>query len=88
MTPSAKSERMLDGEFVVEILDYGKLKLFVDSGRVGCELTDEKAHLALKRLDATRLLLGPAAPVATADLAPIPRSWLPLPMSWNTLDSI
>ena len=88
MRMKAKSEKMLDGEFVVEILGYGKLKLFVDGDRVGCELTDEKAHLTLDRLEATRLLLGPAAPIATADLAPIPRSWLPLPMSWNTLDSI
>ena len=88
MRMKSKSEKMLDGELVVEIADYGKLKLFVDGEKVGCELTDEKAQLTLDRLEATRLLLGPSAPIAVADLPPIPRSWLPLPMSWNTLDSI
>jgi predicted acetyltransferase len=88
MRMKAKSEKMLEGELVIEIADYGRLKLFADGEGAGCRMTDEKADIFLDRLEATRLLLGPAAPVATADLAPIPRSWLPLPMSWNTLDSI
>lgn len=88
MRAKAKSEKLIDGDFVVEIEGYGKLRLFVCGENAGCEPTDKQAELTIDGRMATRLLLGPAMPAVVADIPPIPRSWLPLHMSWNTLDSI
>ena len=84
----SRETRLLDGEWVLCIEGYGNLCLFVRNGAGGCEKTDSKAEITLTSLAASRLLFGPECPIAVADLPPVPRSWLPLPFSWGTLDAI
>ena len=88
MRVRAKTGAMLDGELALGIEGYGCIRLFVRDGVAGCEMTDGAPEITLDRLSAARLLFGPADPISVADLPPIPRSWLPLPFSWGTLDAI
>ena len=77
---------MLHGSAVIEIEGYGKLELYVNGDGAGCRRTDKDADITLDRAEATRTLFGFTPPLAIAAKAPLLASWLPLPMSWDTLD--
>ena len=80
---------MMRGECVVGIEDYGNIRLYADGDTAGCEKTDAAPAVTLDRLAATRVLFGHlpvAASVPAAD--PLLINWLPLPLSWCTLDVV
>ncbi len=77
-----------EGEWVLEIKEYGKLKLSVKDGRTSSALTDEEASLSLDKLTATRLLFGTLPTEAVADVPSYVKAWLPLPLSWNLQDRV
>lgn len=72
-----------DGSCVLDIQDYGKIKLYVDGKNAGCVKTDEKADVTLTKADATRFLFGPFPPYCAAETPTAMLGWLPLPLSWN-----
>lgn len=76
------------GEWVIEIKDYGNLRLYVDENGVGCEKTKKKANVSLNRLDAARYLFGTLPPECTAQTNERVSAWLPLPLSWNLQDRV
>ncbi len=77
-----------DGEVVLEIKDYGTIRIFVKGDAMGCERTDKQPQLTLDRLQAARFLFGPLAPEYTAKADNIPANWFPLPLSWNGQDRV
>lgn len=77
---------MQKGEALLNIDGYGTLRFYVNDDGAGCELTDKKADVTLSRAEATRNLFGFTTPIALANKNPLLASWLPLPMSWDTLD--
>ena len=85
----ASKESLLNGEVILGIKDYGTIKLFVSKDNQGCIKTEEKPELILDQLSATRMLFG-HVPYYTAGLTanPLWKNWLPLPFSWNIMDSV
>ncbi len=80
---------LMNGEFVLEIEDYGVIRLYVDDRAVGCEKTDKTPACTVDKLTATRLLFGHLPPYASITLSnPLVANWLPLPLCWNTLDYV
>ncbi len=77
-----------DGELILEIKDYGTIRMFVANGKTGCELTEKAPHLTLDRMQAARFLFGPIDPQYTAKTDNVPAGWLPLPLSWNGQDRV
>lgn len=77
-----------DGELMLEIKDYGTIRIFVNGNAVGCERTDKQPQLTLDRLQAARFLFGPLSPEYTAKVDNIPAGWFPLPLSWNGQDRV
>lgn len=82
----SKYVKMVNGEFVLKIEDYGKIKLFVHGDNVGCVRVDEKESLTLSRFDAQRFLFGPFPPISAGNADGVVSAWLPLPLSWNLQD--
>jgi len=79
---------MFDGEVVIEIKDYGKIKVFKNDNICGCELCNENSEIILDKLTAIRMLFGYIPPIEIAEKSPLLASWLPLPLSWDTLDYV
>lgn len=79
---------MAPGEAVLGIEGYGNLRLYVTESGAGCEITDMQAELTLDRLAATRLLFGPLPTESVTARNPLLSQWLPLPLSWDTLDYV
>ena len=77
-----------DGEFVMNIENYGSLRLFAHAGEIGAEKTVKQGRLTLSYFEAIRLLFGPMGPETFADFDPFLNAWLPLPLSWSTLDRV
>lgn len=88
MKLKASYEALAEGEYVLEIEEYGKVMLYSRGGKVGAKMTDAPADMTLDMARATRLLFGPLAPSVTADVPSILKDWLPLPLSWDTLDYV
>lgn len=86
MRVKAKSVDIPDGEFTIEIADYGKICLYNKNGNAGCEKTNIPSLFTLSKNDAQRLLFGPYSPEAICDLPWIAHAFLPLPLTWNTND--
>lgn len=84
----ASYESLADGEWILGIKGYGAIRLYVQGDTVGCEKTDAAPELELDRLQASRLLFGPLPAYSVADVAPVVKSWLPLPLSWDFLDFV
>lgn len=81
-------EPMERGEGVIEIEDYGKIIIYKNASGAGCERTSLPADITLSKAKATRLLFGPLSPAAVADVPTPLKVFLPLPLSWNTLDYV
>ncbi len=88
MKLKASYETLAEGEYVLEIEEYGKVMLYSKDGVSGAKITEAPADMTLDRARATRLLFGPLAPTVTADVPSILKDWLPLPLSWDTLDYV
>ena len=73
-----------DGEYIIGIEGYGNLKLFCKDGIAGCEKTELTPAKTMDKLTATRFLFGGFGMYDSQFL----NSWLPLPLSWNTLDRV
>jgi hypothetical protein len=71
------------GEFVLEIIDYGKIKLYVTEKEAGCVATQEKPSVKVSKAVASRMLFGPFCPQYATEVPSIANAWLPLPLSWN-----
>ena len=84
----AKTQEIMEGECVLEIKDYGALRLYARGGEAGCEKTNAAPAVTLDRRAATRLLIGTLPTNAVAPVPAILKAWLPLPMSWDTLDFV
>ncbi len=76
------------GAWVLEIEDYGRIKLTVDGKDTGCCLTEEEPDVVLDKLTATGLLFGPLPAETMAPVPQVVRTWLPLPLSWNLQDRV
>lgn len=83
-----EKDTMLKGEAIMEIDGYGALRFYCGDGECGCERCDAKAALTLDRLSATRVLFGHLPPYEIKAKSPLLASWLPLPLSWDTLDFV
>jgi hypothetical protein len=77
---------MPEGEFAIEISDYGRLCFYNRGGMAGCEKTNVSPLVTLNKIEAQRLIFGPHMPEAVCDLPWIARAFLPLPLTWNTND--
>lgn len=84
----ASDQALPDGELVLEIADYGKVRIFVEGKHVGCEKTDLAPRLTLTALEASRYLFGPLSPDYTAQTNALAENWFPLPLSWNGQDRV
>lgn len=78
--------KLTRGELILEIADYGTLRIFVEDGGLGCEKTDRAPQLRLTALEASRFLFGPLTPDYVAEAPDM--NWLPLPLSWNGQDRV
>lgn len=76
------------GERVIGIAGFGNLRLYAGEDTAGCEKTEESAALTLEPLQANRILFGPLSFDAQLAYDPFLSAWLPLPLSWNTLDRV
>lgn len=74
------------GEATLCIKDYGTLLLYNTGMECGCTLTDKSADFTVDKMTAARLLYGPLLPAAFPGAAHNLAAFLPLPLSWNTLD--
>ena len=79
---------MIPGEAVITVTGYGNLRLFADGTTAGCELTSLPGNVTLDPLTATRLLFGSLGPETACIGHPLLSAWLPLPLSWDTLDYV
>lgn len=76
------------GELIIEVVDYGTIRLFVDGENVGCERTERSPDVSLDGHSASRYIFGPYPPICTADAPAIAQAWFPLPLSWNGQDRV
>ena len=88
MKLKAKCGWLDNGECVIEIEGRGRMRLFAREENAGCERTDAVPDLTLTVSKATRLLYGHLPADAVANVPPILRLWLPLPLSWDGLDYV
>jgi hypothetical protein len=86
MRVKSRTVDMPEGEFAIEIADYGRLCFYNRNGISGCEKTNVAPIVTLNKNDAERLIFGPHSPEAVCDLPWIARAFLPLPLTWNTND--
>ena len=77
-----------EGELILQIQDYGTLRIFVTSEAMGCEPTEKTPQLTLSQLEASRMIFGPLAPNYTANTDISGINWFPLPLSWNGQDRV
>lgn len=76
------------GEVILTVTGYGNLRLYSDGTSAGCEKTDLPGEITLDPCTATRLLFGPLGPETVIPHHPTLSAWLPLPLSWDTLDYV
>lgn len=82
----ASYSKIANGEFVINIEDYGNILIKVDGENILCEKTNKKPNISLNCFDALRFLFGPLNPEYFGE--GINNGWFPLPLSWNTQDSM
>ena len=76
------------GELAVGVEGYGTLLLYNTAQGAGCRLTDRTADISVTKSRAARLLYGPMPAAAFGKLPALASAFLPLPLSWNTLDYV
>ena len=86
MRVKAKTSDIPEGEFALEIADYGKICFYNRGGKAGCEKTNIATSIILNKNEAERVIFGTLPTEAICDLPWIARAFLPLPLTWNTND--
>ena len=86
MRVKAKYTALPEGEAILEIKDYGKLRFYNKDGVCGCERCEAEADVTVERRDAAGLIFGPMHASEIADVPAILSAFLPLPLSWETND--
>jgi hypothetical protein len=81
---------MPKGEVLLHIEGYGTLRLFVNDDGAGCERADgQTPDMTVAWQRANGLLFGPFAPNLLGEDVPLLlRAWLPVPVTWNSLDLV
>ena len=79
---------MAPGEAVIEIEEYGRLRLYAQNHGAGCETTEQNPQTVLSQTAAMRLLFGPLPASAVCDVPCFVRDWLPLPLTWDFLAAV
>lgn len=79
---------MTQGELIVEIEEYGRIRLYVNENGAGCEKSEKEPDVTLDRLSASRYIFGPYSPIVTGKANALAQAWLPLPLSWNGQDRV
>ena len=84
-----KMTAIKNGEFTVNIENYGTLKIKIENGNGTCEFTNDKADFTVNNLQAVRLFFGtyPAYSTINSQNAFV-NAVLPLPLSWNLQDRV
>lgn len=88
MKLKAKSEGLPFGEVTLGIEGYGSLRLYSNEAGAGATLSDITPTTCVTKAEATRLLFGPFSPTVTKKVSDELKAFLPLPLSWNTLDYV
>ena len=88
MRLKASYQPLQAGELVLNIQDYGTMRIFVNQEGVGCEKSQQKPQLTLTQLEASRFIFGPLDPGYVAKANETAESWFPLPLSWNGQDRV
>lgn len=83
-----KAEELPIGESVIAIEGYGRIKLYKNLFCQGAEMTEVEPDISLSPAEATRLLFGHLPAFATKKVPKSLKAFLPLPLSWNTLDYV
>ncbi len=82
-----KNYAMPDGEFIMEIEDYGKIRIFSNENESGCEMTEKPADITVNKDIATRIIFG--FPFGYENLIPdFAKIWFPLPLSCDFEDYV
>ena len=76
------------GELVIEIENYGALRIYVNESGIGCERTDKTPYITLDRLSASRYIFGLNAPIYSGKANAFVQAWFPLPLGWNGQDRV
>lgn len=84
----AQSHRMPEGELILEIREYGIIRLYVHGEEAGCVRTEKGAEICLDKLTASRFLFGPVPASLVPEAGPWAMAVLPLPLSWNLQDRV
>ncbi len=81
---------LLPGSCTVEIEGFGNVRLTVNGKEASCVETKEPASVSLTPAEAARVFFGPMPGVACCGKSfdALLLSWLPLPLSWNTMDRV
>ncbi len=88
MKLKAEIEPLPFSEAVIEIENYGRIMLYNSESGAGAVLTDAAPDLSVTRAESTRLMFGHLPTFATKNVPESLRGFLPLPLSWNTLDYV
>lgn len=87
MQLKASYARMPEGELVMDIEDYGKIRIYADNTGCGCCFTDKPADITVNKDMATRIVFGFAFN-ETNKLPDFAKIWFPLPLSWDFMDYV
>ncbi len=78
---------MPEGEFIMDIEGYGKIRIFSNENDSGCEKTNATADITVNKDTATRIVFG--FPFGYENLIPNhAKIWFPLPLSWDFEDYV
>ena len=84
-----KMTAIKNGEFTVNIENYGTLKIKIENGNGTCEFTNNKPNLTINNLEATKLFFGAYPTYSTINCQnDFINAILPLPLSWNLQDRV
>lgn len=78
---------MPEGELIMDIEDYGKIRIYSDATDSGCEMTDKAADITVNKDMATRIIFGFEFAL-TNNLPDFAKIWFPLPLSWDFMDYV
>ncbi len=82
-----KNQSMPNGEFVMDIEGYGKIRIYSDDTTSGCEKTEKAADICVNKDAATRIIFG--FPFEFTNTLPdCVKIWFPLPLSWDFEDYV
>ena len=84
-----KMTAIKNGEFTVNIENYGTLKIKIENGNGTCEFTNATPDITVNNLQAVRLFFGAYPAYSTINSQNhFINAVLPLPLSWNLQDRV